>query len=78
MFHAAWSSPALGTVNGKKLLFYGGPDGLMYAFEALAEDTPRDKIQIFKKVWQFDGDPTAPKDSLNNYLKNKKKALVGF
>lgn len=78
MFHAAWSSPALGVVKGKKLLFYGGPDGIMYAFEALAEDTPRDKIQTFKKVWQFDGDPTAPKDSLDTYLKNIREGPSGI
>ncbi len=78
IFHAAWSSPALGTVNGKKLLFYGGPDGLLYAFEALPEDTPRDEVQDFKKVWQFDGDPTAPKDSLDIYLKNKKTGPSGI
>jgi outer membrane protein assembly factor BamB len=36
VFHCAWSSPSLGEVNGKRLIFFGGPDGWCYAFEALA------------------------------------------
>jgi outer membrane protein assembly factor BamB len=35
MLHGQWSSPALGRVGGKNLVFYGGGDGVCYAFEAL-------------------------------------------
>ncbi|MCU0979678.1 MAG: PQQ-binding-like beta-propeller repeat protein [Pirellulaceae bacterium] len=38
IFHCQWSSPALGTVNGQRLIFLGGGDGWCYAFEALGED----------------------------------------
>ena len=35
MLHGQWSSPSLGNVDGRKLVFFGGGDGLCYAFEAL-------------------------------------------
>ena len=35
LFHGQWSNPSLGRVNGKDLVFYGGGDGICYAFEAL-------------------------------------------
>jgi outer membrane protein assembly factor BamB len=33
IFHSTWSSPALGVVNGQKLIFFCGGDGVVYAFE---------------------------------------------
>ena len=35
IFHSTWSSPAMGVVNGRKLVFFAGGDGIMYAFAAL-------------------------------------------
>jgi len=48
IFHCTWASPALGVVNGRKLIFYGGPDGVVYAFEPVAAAT--DGVQTLKKV----------------------------
>jgi outer membrane protein assembly factor BamB len=70
-FHSAWSSPAMGTVNGQKQLFFAGPDGVMYAFEALAPSVSRAQVQSFRKIWQFDCDPTAPKENIHKYLNNR-------
>jgi outer membrane protein assembly factor BamB len=55
MWHCLWSPPSIGTVNGKKLVFFGGADGICYAFEALTT-VPNEPIHL-KKVWQFDCDP---------------------
>jgi len=33
IFHSTWSAPALGVVNGRKLIFFCGGDGVVYAFE---------------------------------------------
>ncbi|MDB5330280.1 MAG: hypothetical protein JWP03_1431 [Phycisphaerales bacterium] len=55
MWHCLWSPPSIGVVNGRKLVFFGGADGVCYAFEALT-DVPSQPIH-FKKVWQFDCDP---------------------
>ncbi len=35
IFHSTWSSPAMGVVNGRKLIFFCGGDGVVYAFEPL-------------------------------------------
>jgi len=35
IFHSTWSSPALGEVGGRRLVFFGGGDGVCYGFEAL-------------------------------------------
>jgi len=58
--------------TANKLLFFGGPDGIVYAFEALPELIP-EQIQLLKKVWQFDCDPTAPKENIHSYLHNIKE-----
>ena len=55
LFHGEWSSPALGVVNGRTLVFYGGGDGVCYAFDPVpappaGEGTPG----ILKCVWRFD------------------------
>ena len=34
IFHGIWSNPSLGAVNGKKQVYYGGPDGCLYALDA--------------------------------------------
>jgi len=70
-FHSAWSSPSMGRVNGQKQLFFAGPDGIMYGFEALSQTISREQVQFFKKIWQFDCDPTAPKQDIHKYLNNR-------
>jgi outer membrane protein assembly factor BamB len=35
IFHCTWSSPSLGVVNGKRLIFFAGGNGVVYAFEAI-------------------------------------------
>ncbi len=71
IFHSSWSSPAMGEVNGQKQVFFAGPDGIIYAFEALSQKASREHVQSFSKVWQFDCDPTAPKKNIHEYLNNK-------
>ena len=34
IFHGEWSSPSMGVVNGRTLIFFGGGDGVCYAFDA--------------------------------------------
>jgi hypothetical protein len=34
IFHGQWSSPSMGVVNGRTLIFFGGGDGICYAFDA--------------------------------------------
>lgn len=52
LLHGQWSSAALGTVAGRRLIFYGGGDGLCYAFEALAS-RPEKPVKL-KTAWWYD------------------------
>ena len=46
IFHSTWSCPALGVVNGRKLIFFCGGDGVVYAFEPLQDSTcPKGKVE---------------------------------
>ena len=76
MWHCLWSPPSMGLVDGKKLVFFGGADGICYAFEALT-DVPNAPIH-FKKVWQYDADPPSYRfpngqNPFNYYIGDKRK-----
>ena len=55
LMHGEWSTPSLGLVNGRKLIFYGAGNGKCYAFEAL--NSVPDKPVKLKTVWSFDCNP---------------------
>ncbi|MBE3100626.1 MAG: PQQ-binding-like beta-propeller repeat protein [Planctomycetes bacterium] len=52
MWHCLWSPPSAGVVNGRPLVFFGGGDGVCYAFEAVTKT--EDKPAHLKKVWSYD------------------------
>jgi len=56
IFHGQWSTPSLGTVRGRKLLFFGAGDGWCYAFDAAT----------LKTVWRFDCVPTEYRRPVGN------------
>ncbi len=55
LWHCLWSPPSMGVVGGRKLVFFGGGDGICYAFEALT-GVPKKPVE-FKQVWQYDCNP---------------------
>ena len=55
MLHGQWSSPSLGVVRGRRLIFLGGGDGNCYAFEALM-GVPQQPTTL-KTAWWVDCDP---------------------
>lgn len=55
MLHGQWSSPSMGTVQGRKLVFLGGGDGNCYAFEAL-DSVPKEPVTL-KTAWWVDCNP---------------------
>ena len=69
IFHCTWSSPSLGVVNGRKLIFYAGPNGIVYAFEPVTAVAA--EVQKLKKVWWFDIDPAAPKENVHRFTANR-------
>jgi outer membrane protein assembly factor BamB len=91
IFHCTWSSPALGVVDGRRLIFFAGGDGVVYAFDAYQPDQvlPADPqmlnpsgnpdreplvddwVPALRCVWRFDCDPTAPKEDIHRYIRNR-------
>jgi outer membrane protein assembly factor BamB len=57
IFHGQWSNPSMGLVQGRPLVFFGGGDGVLYAFDARPEPGKDGKPGVFRKVWWFDCNP---------------------
>lgn len=57
MFHCNWSSPSAGEVDGRTLIFFGGGDGILYAFEEPAISPSSGGVQRLKRVWAYDCNP---------------------
>lgn len=55
VYHGQWSSPSLGQMGDKALVFFGAGDGVCYAFEALHAVPPAPAF--LHKVWSFDCNP---------------------
>ncbi|MBN2477024.1 MAG: PQQ-binding-like beta-propeller repeat protein [Pirellulales bacterium] len=72
IFHCTWSSPALADVAGRRLVFFGGGDGVCYAFDALTPSSTPGPAKTLPRAWRFDCDPTAPKEDVSQYLRNRR------
>jgi outer membrane protein assembly factor BamB len=72
VFHSTWSSPSMGEVGGKRLVFFCGGDGVVYAFEALKKMPEKGAVETLKKVWWFDCDPTGPKEEVAKFMQNRR------
>ncbi|MGA2660858.1 MAG: PQQ-binding-like beta-propeller repeat protein [Verrucomicrobiota bacterium] len=59
IFHGLWSSPSTGNVNGRQLIFYGGGDGVCYAFDPVP--VKEGESSYLKKVWWYDCNPPGRK-----------------
>jgi outer membrane protein assembly factor BamB len=55
IFHGQWSSPSLGIVEGRKLILFGGGDGICYAFDP--KPVKEGDTSYLKTVWKFDCNP---------------------
>jgi len=60
IFHGLWSSPSTGSVNGRQLIFYGGGDGVCYAFDPVP--VKEGDSSYLKKVWWYDCNPPERKE----------------
>ena len=80
IFHSTWGSPSLAEVNGRPLVFFGGGNGIVYAFETLDGITPPapGEVRTLRKVWQFDFDPTAPKTNVHRFNSNRSEGPSNF
>jgi len=58
LLHGQWSSPSLGKVGDRTFIYYGGGDGVCYAFEALAAvPEPGPQPLKLKTAWSCDCNP---------------------
>jgi outer membrane protein assembly factor BamB len=57
LFHGQWSSPAMGMVNGKPQVFFGGGDGVCYAFEPPRAWSTQGEVALLRKIWSCDCNP---------------------
>ena len=57
VLHGQWSSPSKGQVGDKTLIFFGGGDGLLYAFEPISKAPGGEKTATLKKAWSYDCNP---------------------
>jgi outer membrane protein assembly factor BamB len=55
IFHGQWSSPSMGTVNGRPQVYFGGGDGWCYAFDPIP--IKQGDSSFLKTVWKFDCNP---------------------
>lgn len=81
IFHSTWCAPSFGEVNGRRLVFFGGGNGILYAFDALPKSRASletDKVIRLTKVWQFDFDPEAPKTNVHKYNSNRQEGPSDF
>ncbi len=76
IFHCTWSSPALGTVDGRRRIYFCGGDAVVYGIDPLDPSTPAsaDDVALLDPVWRFDCDPTAPKEDIHQYIRNRKES----
>ncbi len=76
ILHGQWSSPSIGNVAGRKLVFFGGGNGRCYAFEALTA-VPESPVRL-KTVWSYDCIPPEYRsygglDALSHYCLGDKR-----
>lgn len=71
IFHSTWSSPALGRVEGRDLVYFCGGDGVCYGYEAIDSAPASGRLQTILK---FDCDPTAPKENVHSYIRNRNES----
>ena len=55
ILHGLWSSPSAGKINGKWQIFFGGGDGVCYAFDA--KPLKQGTNSYLKTLWKCDANP---------------------
>jgi outer membrane protein assembly factor BamB len=70
-FHCTWSAPSMARVGERDLIFFAGGNGILYAFEALSDDSATTEVRKLKVAWKHDLDPGAPKEDVHRFNRNK-------
>ena len=60
IYHGQWSSPSFGLAGDRNLVFFGGGDGVCYAFDPpSAQAAGKSNRQLLRTAWSFTCDPKA-------------------
>ena len=78
IFHSTWCAPSMGEVGGRRLVFFGAGNGIVYAFEALSRAVDEHGVAGLRKVWQFDFDPSGPKTNVHRFNSNRRESPSNF
>ncbi|MCB1123740.1 MAG: PQQ-binding-like beta-propeller repeat protein, partial [Verrucomicrobiae bacterium] len=71
--HSTWSSPALLQEKNSETIVFGAGNGVCYGFEPVPFERDLDApARALKKLWEFDCDPTAPKENIHQYRGNRR------
>jgi len=69
------------SLGERKLIFFCGGDGVVYAFEPVGANnhSPSQQegakdVSPLRRVWRFDCDPTGPKENVSQYLRNRQES----
>lgn len=74
IFHCTWSSPSLTEIQGRPVVVFCGGDGVVYGFAAPTAPAPAgEKAAALRKLWQFDCDPTGPKENVHRFNGNRQE-----
>ena len=78
LLHGQWSSPSMGVVRGKNLIFFGGGDGVLYAFKALKK-VPAQPVTL-ELVWWADCIPAEyrpenPEETFTEYCLGDRRRI---
>jgi outer membrane protein assembly factor BamB len=76
IFHCTWSSPAVGTIDEGRQVYFCGGDAVVYGFEPFDPGNPvrGNDVALIDATWRFDCDPTAPKENIHQYIRNRKES----
>jgi outer membrane protein assembly factor BamB len=71
IFHATWSSPSFGVVDGVPMIFFCGGNGIVRAFSPIIKAPPAGEIARLSRIWAYDPDPNAPKSEVHRFTQNR-------
>lgn len=90
IFHATWSGPSLGKVDGKEVIFFLGGNGMVYGFEPwevteelnarTVKERPKNQFEegTLRKLFEFDFDPSGPKSEVHRFTTNRREGPSNF
>lgn len=57
IMHGGWASPSYAEADGKGIVLFGGPDGVLYAFDPIPAYDKDEDLNVLKEIWRYDANP---------------------